>query len=51
MQREKISDLLQANTSYYQVHKVQPIMKHHVLQLVSTITIEEPKKILPSVLK
>ena len=29
----KIPDLSQADTSQYQVHKIQPITKHHVLLL------------------
>ena len=29
----KIPDLSQADTSHYQVHKIQPITKHHVLLL------------------
>ena len=34
----KIPDLSQADTSYYQVHKIQPITKHHVLLLDFAIT-------------
>ena len=44
-QFEAILDLSQANTSYYQVHKVRPITKRYVLQLVSTITIQGPTEI------
>ena len=33
----KIPDLSQADTSYYQVHKIQPITKHHVLLLFGLI--------------
>ena len=41
----KISDLLQANTSYYQVHKIQPITKHRVLLLDFSITTQKPTEI------
>ena len=34
----KIPDLSQADTSYYQVYKIQPITKHHVLLLDFAIT-------------
>ena len=34
----KIPDLSQADTSYYQVHKIQPITKHHILLLGFAIT-------------
>ena len=37
-ERGKIPDLSQTDTSYYQVHKIQPITKHHVLQLGFAIT-------------
>ena len=41
----KISDLWQADTSYYQVHKIQPITKHHVLLLDFAITTQKPTEI------
>ena len=34
----KIPDLSQADTSYYQVHKIQLITKHHILLLGFAIT-------------
>ena len=34
----KIPDLSQADTSYYQVHKIHPITKHHILLLGFAIT-------------
>ena len=37
-ERGKILDLSQTDTSYYQVHKIQPITKHHVLLLGFAIT-------------
>ena len=45
MQRGKIPDLSQADTSLYQVYKIQPITKHHVLLLGFAITIQKPKEI------
>ena len=41
----KIPDLSQADTSYYWVHKIQPITKHHVLLLGFTITTQKPIEI------
>ena len=41
----KIPDLSQANTSYYQVHKIQPITKHHVLLLNFAIITHKPTEI------
>ena len=41
----KIPDLSQADTSYYQVHKMQPITKHHILLLGFAITTQKPTKI------
>ena len=41
----KIPDLSQANTSYYQVHKIQPITKRHVLLLDFAITTQKPTEI------
>ena len=41
----KIPDLSQADTSYYWVHKIQPITKHHVLLLGFTITTQKPTEI------
>ena len=41
----KIPDLSQADTSYYQVHKIQPITKHHVLLLDFAITTQKPTEI------
>ena len=41
----KIPDLSQANTLYYQVHKIQPITKHHVLLLGFVITTQKPTEI------
>ena len=41
----KIPDLSQADTSYYQDHKIQPITKHHVLLLGFTITTHKPIEI------
>ena len=41
----KISDLLQANTSYYQVHKIQSITKHRLLLLDFAITTQKPTEI------
>ena len=40
--RGKILNPSQVDTLYYQVHKVRPITECHVLQLGSTITIQEP---------
>ena len=37
----KIPDLSQADTSYYQVHKIQPITKRHVLLLSFAITTQK----------
>ena len=45
MKRGKIPDLSQANMSHYQVHKIQPIIKHHVLLLGFAITIQKPTEI------
>ena len=41
----KIPDLSQADTSYYQVHKIQPITKHHVLLLGFAIITQKPTEI------
>ena len=41
----KIPDLSQADTSQYQVHKIQPITKHHVLLLDFAITTQKPTEI------
>ena len=41
----KIPDLSQADTSYYQVHKIQPITKHHVLLLGFANTTQKPTEI------
>ena len=41
----KIPDLSQADISYYWVHKIQPITKHHVLLLGFTITTQKPIEI------
>ena len=41
----KIPDLSQADTSYYQVHKIQPITKHHILLLGFAITTQKPTEI------
>ena len=41
----KIPNLSQANTSYYQVHKIQPITKHCVLLLDFAITTQKPTEI------
>ena len=41
----KISDLSQADTSYYQVHKIQQITKHHILLLGFAITTQKPTEI------
>ena len=41
----KIPDLSQADTLYYQVHKIQPITKHHVLLLGFVITTQKPIEI------
>ena len=41
----KIPNLLQANTSYYQVHKIQQITKHCVLLLDFAITTQKPTEI------
>ena len=41
----KILDLSQADTTYYQVHKIQPIAKHHVLLLGFAITTQKPTEI------
>ena len=37
-ERGKIPDLSQADMSYYQIHKIQPITKYHVLLLGFAIT-------------
>ena len=42
----KILDLSQADTSYYQVHKIQPITKRHVLLLDFAITTYKPTEII-----
>ena len=42
---EKIPDLSQADTSYYQIHKIQPITKRHVLLLDFAITTQKPTEI------
>ena len=42
LQKGKIPDLSQADTSHYQVHKIQPITKHHVLLLGFAITTHKP---------
>ena len=42
---KKIPDLSQADTSYYQVHKIQPITKHRVLLLDFAITTKKPTEI------
>ena len=41
----KIPDLSQADTSYYWVHKIQPITKHHILLLGFAITTQKPTEI------
>ena len=41
----KIPDLSQADTSYYWVHKIQPITKHHVLLLGFVIITQKPIEI------
>ena len=41
----KIPDLSQADTWYYQVHKIQPITKHHILLLDFAITTQKPTEI------
>ena len=41
----KIPVLSQADTSYYWVHKIQLITKHHVLLLGFTITTQKPTEI------
>ena len=41
----KIPDLSQADMSHYQVHKIQPIIEHHVLLLDFAITIYKPIEI------
>ena len=41
----KIPNLSRADTSYYQVHKIQPITKHHVLLLGFAITTQKPTEI------
>ena len=41
----KIPDLSQVDTSYYQVHKIQQITKHHVLLLDFAITTQKPIEI------
>ena len=41
----KISDLLQADISYYQVHKIQSIIKCHILLLDFAITTHKPMEI------
>ena len=41
----KILDLSQTDTSYYQVHKIQPIIKHRVLLLDFAITTQKPTEI------
>ena len=41
----KIPDLSQADTWYYQVHKIQSIIKHHVLLLDFAITTQKPTEI------
>ena len=38
-------DLLQADTSYYQIHKIQPITKYRVLLLDFAITTQKPTEI------
>ena len=43
--RGKIPDLSQADTSHYQVHKIQPITNHHILLLGFAITIQKPTEI------
>ena len=45
MQRGKIPDLSQADTSHYQVHKIQPITKRHILLLGFAIIIQNPIEI------
>ena len=45
MQKGKIPDLSQADTSHYQVHKIQPITKHHVLLLGFAITTQKSTEI------
>ena len=45
LQRGKIPNLSQADMSHYQVHKIQPIIEHHVLLLGFAITIQKPMKI------
>ena len=42
----KIPDLSQADTSYYQAHKIQPITKRHVLLLDFAITTYKPTEII-----
>ena len=41
----KIPDLSQADTSYYQVHKIQQITKRHILLLDFAITTHKPTEI------
>ena len=41
----KISDLSQADTSYYQVHKIQPITKRHILLVDFAITTHKATEI------
>ena len=41
----KILDPSQADKSYYQVHKIQPITKRHVLLLDFAITTHKPMEI------
>ena len=43
--RGKILNLSQADTSYYRVHKIQPITKCHVLLLGFVITTQKPTEI------
>ena len=45
LQRGKIPDLSQADTSYYQIHKIQPITKHHILLLGFAIITQKPIEI------
>ena len=45
LQRGKIPDLSQVDISCYQVHKIQPITKRHVLLLGFAITTQKPTKI------
>ena len=45
LQKGKIPDLSQTDMSHYQVHKIQPITKYHVLLLGFAITTQKPTEI------